>query len=163
MDNSTIGSAVKSLQDLLSEKEKELQDRIDEFNKRVKLFEQANPESGKGSDSLYLNVGGEQNIAVRRSTLTQYEDSLLAATFSGRWDDSLEKDSRGNFFIDQDPQNFQLLLSFLRAKANARGTALDGSLNISKPSLTFFCNVELLWIGEACLSNPVVCCPRPSK
>jgi hypothetical protein len=26
---------------------------------------------------------------------------MLAAKFSGRWDDSLEKDADGNFFIDQ--------------------------------------------------------------
>jgi hypothetical protein len=35
------------------------------------------------------------------------EGSMLAAKFSGRWDDSLEKDAHGNFFIDEPVELFQ--------------------------------------------------------
>ena len=31
---------------------------------------------------------------------------MLAAKFSGRWDDSFEKDRDGNIFVDQNPENF---------------------------------------------------------
>ncbi len=33
-------------------------------------------------------------MATLRSTLTYAEDSMLAARFSGRWDDSIAKDKR---------------------------------------------------------------------
>jgi hypothetical protein len=55
-------------------------------------------------------------IDVLRKTLTQVEGSMLASRFSGRWDDSLEKDADGNFFIDQPEKLFILLIDFLRAK-----------------------------------------------
>mmetsp|Transcript_20676 Transcript_20676/g.57119 ORF Transcript_20676/g.57119 Transcript_20676/m.57119 type:complete len:270 (+) Transcript_20676:3-812(+) len=84
-----------------------------------------------------LDVGGKQSVAVLRRTLTQFEDSMLAAKFSGRWDDSLEKDSDGRFFIDQDPANFQLLLSFLRDRANTNGSELEPKIHIKSPTLSF--------------------------
>jgi hypothetical protein len=55
---------------------------------------------GEPGDVLRFNVGGAR-IDVLRRTLTSVEGSMLAAKFSGRWDDSLEKDADGNFFIDQ--------------------------------------------------------------
>ena len=42
---------------------------------------------------LRLNVGGTKMEVVRRA-LTILEDSRLASRFSGRWDDSIEKDFR---------------------------------------------------------------------
>ena len=42
---------------------------------------------------------------------------MLASRFSGRWDDSLEKDRNGNFFIDQPIALFQPMIDYLRAKA----------------------------------------------
>lgn len=51
------------------------------------------------ADVLTLNFGGTK-IQVLRKTLTQYDKSMFAAHFSGRWDDSIEKDAEGSFFID---------------------------------------------------------------
>ena len=51
-------------------------------------------------DVLHLNIGGNLTAVLRR-TLTSVEGSMLASRFSGRWDESLEKDRNGNFFIDQ--------------------------------------------------------------
>lgn len=48
---------------------------------------------------------------------------MLAAKFSGRWDDTLEKDREGNFFIDQDPDVFLQLISFLRMCASKKRNA----------------------------------------
>jgi hypothetical protein len=46
-------------------------------------------------------LAAQPRIDVLCRTLTSVEGSMLAAKFSGRWDDSLEKDADGNFFIDQ--------------------------------------------------------------
>lgn len=42
---------------------------------------------------------------------------MLASRFSGRWDETLEKDQDGNFFIDQPIELFRPMINFLRAKA----------------------------------------------
>mmetsp|Transcript_20686 Transcript_20686/g.30458 ORF Transcript_20686/g.30458 Transcript_20686/m.30458 type:complete len:370 (+) Transcript_20686:134-1243(+) len=106
------------LHNLLQSKENELKEREADFNRRVKLFETEHPTLGGENDVIQLNVGGKTNIAVLRSTLTQFEDSMLAAKFSGRWDDSLEKDRDGNTFIDQDPEIFLKLINYLRLRMN---------------------------------------------
>jgi BTB/POZ domain len=82
------------------------------------------PDSGKnykkerkdpcGKDVLQLNIGGSKRIAVLRSTLTCVENSMLATRFSGRWDDILEKDRDGNFFIDQPADLFIPMIEFLQ-------------------------------------------------
>jgi BTB/POZ domain len=64
---------------------------------------------------LYLNVGGAV-INVSRKTLTQVEGSMLASLFSGRWDDSVEKDRDGIFFINQPPDLFLPLVDYFRDK-----------------------------------------------
>ena len=95
-----------------------MKERETDFDRRVKTFESAHPSIGGDNDVIQLNVGGRTNIAVLRSTLTQFEDSMLAAKFSGRWDDSMEKDRDGNIFIDQDPDSFMILITYLRLRMN---------------------------------------------
>ena len=131
-----ITSAVFELQSLLVEKEQDLLEREEAFEKRLRLFDQSNPTAGRPSDVLQLNVGGRTNIAVLRSTLTQFEGSMLASKFSGRWDDSLEKDNEGRFFIDQDPELFLKLISFMRLCVNKRPHD-DIPISPPKPTLEF--------------------------
>ena len=50
----------------------------------------AQPNLETSSDVLTLNVGGVC-MSVLRHTLNTVEGSMLAARFSGRWDDSLDK------------------------------------------------------------------------
>ena len=114
----SITDAVTHLHNLLQTKEKELKEREADFSRRVKLFETTNPAMGSDNDIIQLNVGGRTNIAVLRNLLTQFEGSMLAAKFSGRWDDSMEKDRDGNIFVDQDPENFMLLINYLRMRMN---------------------------------------------
>jgi hypothetical protein len=64
------------------------------------------------SDVIKLNVGGEQ-MAARRETLTMAAGSRLAAMFSGRWDELLEKDRDERIFLDYDPKCFRKLLDHL--------------------------------------------------
>ena len=67
------------------------------------------------NDIIELNVGGHK-LTTKRSTLCQVEDSLLASMFSGRWEDSLERDKDGAIFFDFNPQYFLVILEYLRAK-----------------------------------------------
>lgn len=77
--------------------------------------------------------GGSTKIAVLRTTLTHFKDWILASRFSGRWDDSIEKDKDGNFFIDQDPKVFGVLLKYLRQGDQGKGDDIE----IPPPSPTF--------------------------
>jgi hypothetical protein len=67
------------------------------------------------NDIIHLNVGGHK-LTTKRSTLCQVEGSLLASMFSGRWEDSLERDQDGAVFFDFNPQYFLVILDYLRAK-----------------------------------------------
>ena len=67
-------------------------------------------------------------LQVFRRTLTIVEGSKLAIKFSGRWDHCLERDDRGNIFVDQDERIFVPLVNFLRAKVNeAQSSSLSSS------------------------------------
>ena len=67
------------------------------------------------NDIAHLNVGGHK-LTTKRSTLCQVEGSLLASMFSGRWEDSLERDQDGAIFFDFNHQCFVVILDYLRAK-----------------------------------------------
>ncbi|CAI9590479.1 unnamed protein product [Staurois parvus] len=58
-----------------------------------------------------LNVGG-MCFTTRLSTLHRYEDTMLAAMFSGRH--HIPTDSEGRYFIDRDGTYFGDILNFLR-------------------------------------------------
>ena len=95
----------------LERREEQLKKAIEGVSHEKKLMAGRAP-----SDVLQLNIGGT-HCTVSRRTLCQFEPSLLAAKFSGRWDDSVEKDADGRFFIDQPSELFMPLVDFLRAKA----------------------------------------------
>ena len=69
----------------------------------------------RDDDLINLNVGGTK-LTTTRSTLCQVEDSLLAAMFSGRWEDNIKRDQDGAVFFDFNPQHFVLVLDYLRVK-----------------------------------------------
>lgn len=46
----------------------------------------------------------------------QAKGTSLAARFSGRWEQCLDRDSQGRIFLDFDPYCFEKLLSYLRAR-----------------------------------------------
>ncbi|MED6237865.1 BTB (POZ) domain-containing protein [Ataeniobius toweri] len=60
---------------------------------------------------ISLNVGGTY-FTTRLSTLRRYEDTMLAAMFSGRH--YIPRDAEGRFFIDRDGAYFGDILNFLR-------------------------------------------------
>jgi BTB/POZ domain len=87
-------------------------------------MQDANGVNGEAStrDVLHLNVSGKL-VAVLRSTLTCLEGSMLAAQFSGRWDDSLEKDRDGNIFINQPADLFVPMIDYLQRMGNSSPVA----------------------------------------
>ncbi|XP_053704061.1 BTB/POZ domain-containing protein KCTD7 [Synchiropus splendidus] len=60
---------------------------------------------------ISLNVGGTY-FTTRLSTLRRYEDTMLAAMFSGRH--YIPRDADGRYFIDRDGAYFGDILNFLR-------------------------------------------------
>ena len=63
-------------------------------------------------DILSLNVGGI-HFDVLRGTLTAMP-GLLATRFSGEWDANLLRDSKGRFYLEEDPELFGELIKYLR-------------------------------------------------
>jgi hypothetical protein len=112
-----LQSATTSLLQILSDREKVLTEREKELSQREALLKAASNDA-EPDDILYLNVGGKSKIAVRRKILTLIEASVLGAIFSRNWEGGLDKDKDGNIFIDQDPDLFEALVSYLRAKSN---------------------------------------------
>ena len=116
----TYKDALSALTEALSDREKDLEERETKLQKdrealdteTFAVYGETNP-----SDVLHLNIGGTKTTVLRR-TLTSVSGSMLASKFSGRWDDSIEKDRDGDFFIDQDFSLFQPMLSYLRNRAN---------------------------------------------
>ena len=114
-----VGSALESLTQALKKRERELDERESELSEQQKRL---NTEiiSAYGdtspSDVIHLNIGGKR-LDVLRRTLCSVEGSMLASKFSGRWDDSLEKDENGHFFLDHDFDDFKMMIDFLRDKA----------------------------------------------
>jgi hypothetical protein len=113
----TIEKGISSLRALLRKRGQELDRRESEIKRLKEDFEREHPAFAAKSpgDVLRLNVGGTR-IDVSRRTLTSAEGSLLASQFSGRWDESLEKDADGNFFLDLPVNLFLILVNYLRSR-----------------------------------------------
>ena len=106
--------------EILSVREKDLDAREEELRKleeKIEIDRSTFYGGTSPSDVLELNIGGT-NTTILRRTLTSVPGSMLASRFSGRWDDGLEKDKHGNFFIDQEYALFECMLHYLRNKAN---------------------------------------------
>ena len=106
----------QDFQELIEEERAKLKAEIAEFNtekERMKAL------TVNDNDIIQLNVGG-QKLTTKRSTLCQVENSLLATMFSGRWEESLERDQDGAVFLDFNPQYFVLILDYLREKRIAQ-------------------------------------------
>ena len=129
---SPLEEALATLTDALALREKELDDReekLKQYEKRLEADYSLAYGETTSSDVLHLNVGGTKTTVLRR-TLTAIPGSMLATRFSGRWDDSLEKDKDGDFFIDQDFSLFNLMLTYLRNRSNG-----DDKYGLKSPEL----------------------------
>lgn len=113
-----VKEAIDEASSELDEREKALEQREEALRKAVEGVEHEKRLMAgcTPSDVLSLNIGGIKCTMLRK-TLCQYDKSMLAARFSGRWDDSIEKDPDGAYFIDQPYDLMKPLIDFLRAKA----------------------------------------------
>lgn len=118
LDLDCLESVLGGLPALIRKRVEQLEEQEQQVKKLKQQLEEENPRLGEQNDVLSLNVGGAR-IDVLRRTLTSIEGSMLASKFSGRWDDSLEKDKDGNFFIDQPIELFLPMVNYLRSQANA--------------------------------------------
>jgi len=74
---------------------------IKEKRTKLEVERAAKVEVGIGPNNLIgLNFRGEKTLMVKRSLLCQFEGSMLATMFSGRYEDNLDYDKDGNVFID---------------------------------------------------------------
>ncbi|GAX29440.1 hypothetical protein FisN_16Hu119 [Fistulifera solaris] len=114
-----LDEALTNLPHLLTKRLKLLEQREEELKKSFERLEKEKESLGCGKDGdvIHLNVGGTR-IATLRSTLTFVENSMLAARFSGRWDESIANDKDGNFFIDQPVDLFLPMIDYIRGKQN---------------------------------------------
>jgi BTB/POZ domain len=112
-----LKGATASLFQILEDREKKLQTWEEDLSRREALLKAA-ANGAEPDDILHLNVGGRTGITVHRKTLTLIENSVLGAKFSKNWEGSLDQDKDGNIFVDQDPDLFLLLVSYLREKSN---------------------------------------------
>jgi hypothetical protein len=125
--DSLLEATLASLPEMLTKRQKRLEERENELEKAVAAFKKETSVlcgDAKPSDVLHLNVGGT-TMAVLRRTLTSVPGSMLASRFSGRWDDSIEKDRDGNFFIDQPFRLFEPMVDYLRARACETPRSVD--------------------------------------
>jgi len=92
---------------LRDEKLKELEAEIMEWNKEKKSLLQ--PEK---NDVIEMNIGGTHKINVSRTTLTKYQNSLLASLFTEGNQLTIVE---GKVFIDRDGEPFAQMINFLRS------------------------------------------------
>ena len=78
------------------------------------------------SDVIVIDVGGVR-FKTLRSTLCKYDDSMLAAMFSGRHAKPLPVDKDGVYFLDRDPVLFGVILQYLRQGILAAFLRLTGT------------------------------------
>lgn len=127
----SLEATISALPDLLGRRLAEIEKREQDLAKAEKAFAEETGKaygSAKPGDVLQLNVGGTK-LTVLRSTICYAEGSMLGSKFSGRWDDSLERDKEGNFFIDQPYELFCILINYFRACMSATPKAPPVSIH----------------------------------
>jgi len=109
----------ESTSKVLVEKWEKIQQGHKKLKAKMMTLKEENGGSGvKDSDVLDINAGGLV-IQVVRGTLTQKKGSVLAAMFSGRWENQLQRDQNGRIFLDVNPVCFRCLVDYLTECKNA--------------------------------------------
>lgn len=68
-----------------------------------------------GGDTVHFNVSGAAQISALRSTVALCEESMLAASLSGRW--PVPRDDEGRVFINFSPQLFLPLVEHMQLRS----------------------------------------------
>lgn len=112
----------------------DLQARTHALSRRRKDLAERSGQSELGMHELMkLNVGGDTNFILRRSTLVDLK-SRLAELFDWRWKNKIPKDSEGCVFIDAEPRQMRAILDWLAdAKKIKDGTSHASMRDIKHP------------------------------
>ena len=102
----------KEFNDIIEKEREKMKAEVEAYNAEKERMETV---SVRDDDIIHLNVSGVK-LTTNRSTLCQVEGSLLASMFSGRWEDSVQRDQDGAVFLDFNPQHFTVILDYLRVK-----------------------------------------------
>eukprot|EP00743_Colponemidia_sp_Colp-15_P005695 GILK01006123.1.p1 GENE.GILK01006123.1~~GILK01006123.1.p1 ORF type:complete len:342 (+),score=37.32 GILK01006123.1:16-1041(+) len=102
----------QSTQQTLENERKILQERRQALDDEIASMQKL---PARQNDVVSVNCGGKK-LMVKRSTLCTVEGSVLASMFSGRWEDSLEKDVKGNVFFDFNPDCFERIVNHIRLR-----------------------------------------------
>jgi len=113
--------------------------------------------NGVGPNNLVgLNFRGEKTVVMKRSVLCQIENSMLAAMFSGRYEQNLDHDEDGNVYIGYPPSVMIPLMDWLTAFQDAPPDAEAPAMNIP-PGQQDVWNGAVKFFGlESMFSQPFV-------
>jgi len=107
---SLVSAFNESLKKLNQQREALQQERMQFKKEKLQMCKVAVRE-----DVISLNVGGKF-MDCKQSTLCQVEGSLLASMFSGWWEEQLDRDKQGLFFMEFNPNCFCKVLDLLHSK-----------------------------------------------
>ena len=102
----------KEFNDIIEKEREKMKAEVEAYNAEKERMETV---SVRDDDIIHFNVSGLK-LTTNRSTLCQVEGSLLASMFSGRWEDSVQRDQDGAVFLDVNPQHFTVILDYLRVR-----------------------------------------------
>ena len=97
----------KEFNDIIEKEREKMKAEVEAYNAEKERLQTV---SVRDDDIIHLNVSGLK-LTTNRSTLCQVEGSLLASMFSGRWEDSVQRDQDGAVFLDFNPQHFTVILA----------------------------------------------------
>ena len=102
----------KEFNDIIENERETMKAEVEAYNAEKERMETV---SVRDDDIIRLDVSGLK-LKTTRSTLCQVEGSLLASMFSGRWEDSVQRNKDGAVFLDFNSQHFAVILDYLRVK-----------------------------------------------
>jgi len=120
--------------------------QVEEDRKCLEAEKAAMMKHGVGPNNLVgLNFRGEKTMVMKRSVLCQIEGSMLAAMFSGRYEDNLDFDQDGNVYVGYPPAVMVPLMDWLTGRQDVPADAHfpdvkvpEGMENIWDGAVNFF-------------------------
>ena len=107
--------ALKKLRDNGKKESLELEAKKQSLTEEIQKMEELRVKWGT---IIKLNVGGKKYSTTKSTLCMQYEDSMLASMFSGRYE--LGCDDEGCVFIDRDGQLFKYVLTKQNNNKNSK-------------------------------------------
>ena len=95
---------------LLKEGTEKLQNEKDTMNSAIADANISN------DDIIVINAGGKIISALCSTLCLVAPDTMFSYMFSGRWEESLKRDSNGVVFIDENSELIEIIVDFLRMK-----------------------------------------------